>query len=99
MDNNLDDVPNLDMDFDADKKVEAVSYVASSKDFQKRHSVGGSAIPVSKATKAKIEEMTQKERARRAEADRKMDEAREKIISDEKSRWEKAALDPTLIEL
>ena len=68
------------MDFDADKKVEAVSYVASSADFQKRHSVTP-AIPMSKASKAKIEEMTQKERARRENAATKMDEAREKVIA------------------
>jgi hypothetical protein len=43
--------------------------------------------------------MTQKERARREEASRKMDEARDKVIVTEKARWEKAAKDPTLLDL
>lgn len=54
---------------------------------------------MSKVSKAKIEEMQQKERARRCEAGRKMDEARDKLIAMEKARWEKAAADPTLMEL
>ena len=98
MDNKLDEP--MDLDFDADKKVEAVSYVASSADFQKRHTMPNSgAIPKSKVNKAKLEEMTQKERARREEASRKMDEARDKVIAEEKARWEKAAKDPTLLEI
>lgn len=87
-----------EMDFDADKKAEDVSYIASSSDFKKRHSVP-TAVPSSKVSKAKLEEMTQKERARREEAARKMDDARDKIIKTEKARWEKASTDPTMLEL